>query len=59
MFFFLFFISQLRPIPIQRFFSSGPKVNTVEKLADLRRAGVNVGACSRELQRRALSYSIF
>lgn len=24
----------------------GPKVNTVEKLAELRRAGVNVGACS-------------
>ena len=28
---------------------SGPKVNTVEKLAELRKAGVNVGQCHSDV----------
>lgn len=36
--------------------SSGPKVNTVEKLADLRRAGINVGACRHQLQQKTSSH---
>jgi len=38
-------------------FSSGPKVNTVEKLAALRRAGVNVGACRHRLEKKMFSHS--
>lgn len=39
---------------------SGPKTNSVEKLRELRRAGVNVGACFPILERASccLSYSV-
>lgn len=51
---FSFFNSFITPLT----FSSGPKVNTVEKLAALRHAGVNVGACRHRLQNRGHSHTL-